>query len=259
MIESLHSPHIGRVKALNSSRGNKERAERAEFIAEGLQCAREALAGRKGPVVKTIYLTQSGKDRLEQAGVDAAGSEVVMVSEPVMSAMSETITPQGIICICSLARSNFEELILNGRSRLIYLHEIQDPGNAGTILRSAYAMGVDAVIASPGSVDMYSPKVVRATAGSLWHINLYTGISLNQVTTQFPSINKVALNAHGEKSLLDLDISGDSLAIFGNEARGIDAFLDSEITQVKIPMSGSAESLNLSAAAAIVIFHLANS
>jgi len=96
-------------------------------------------------------------------------------------------------------------------------------------------MGVDAVIASPGSVDMYSPKVVRATAGSLWHINLYTGISLNQVTAQFPSINKVALNAHGKKSLLDLDISGDSLAIFGNEARGIDAFLDSEITPILFP------------------------
>ncbi len=258
MIESLHSPHITRVKALISSRGNKERKEHGLFIAEGLQCAREALTSKKGPTLETMYLTQSGRTRIEAAGLDISSIDVVDVSEPVMSAMSSTITPQGIISICSLDDAAFSDLTSTGTSRFIYLHEIQDPGNAGTILRSADAMGIDAVIASPGSVDMYSPKVVRATAGSLWHVPLYTGISLQELTDHFPTATKIALTAKGEVSLLDLKIEGDCIAIFGNEARGIDAYISDDVKQVQIPMKGSAESLNLSAAASIVMFYLSH-
>jgi TrmH family RNA methyltransferase len=258
MIESLHSPHIARVKALISSRGNKERAAHGEFIAEGLQCAREAFTSNGGPSVKTVYLTESGKSRIDQAGLNLESAEIVMVSEPVMAAMSSTITPQGIISICSVADNDFAKLLATGKSRFIYLHEIQDPGNAGTILRTADAMGVDAVIVSPGSVDMYSPKVVRATAGSLWHVPLFTGVTLEQVTQQFPDIKKIALSARGKTSLLEIRDFGDCVAIFGNEARGIDALIGADVMQVSVPMSGNAESLNLAAAAAIVIFHLSH-
>ena len=258
MIESLHSPHIARVKALISSRGNKERAAHGEFIAEGLQCAREAFTATKGPAVKTVYLTESGKSRIDQAGLDISRAEVVLVSEPVMAAMSSTITPQGIISICSVADNDFSKLKPSGRSRYIYLHEIQDPGNAGTILRTADAMGIDAVVVSPGSVDMYSPKVVRATAGSLWHVPLFTGITLAQLNEQFPNVAKIALSAQGNKSLLEVKELPDVVAIFGNEARGIDALIGSDVMQVSIPMTGNAESLNLAAAAAIVIFHLSH-
>ena len=258
MIESLHSPHIARVKALISSRGNKERAAHGEFIAEGLQCAREAFTATKGPAVKTIYLTESGKSRVDQAGLDISRAELVLVSEPVMAAMSSTITPQGIISICSVADNDFSKLKPSGRSRYIYLHEIQDPGNAGTILRTADAMGIDAVVVSPGSVDMYSPKVVRATAGSLWHVPLFTGITLAQLNEQFPNVAKIALSAQGNKSLLEVKELPDVVAIFGNEARGIDALIGSDVMQVSIPMTGNAESLNLAAAAAIVIFHLSH-
>ena len=258
MIESLHSPHIARVKALISSRGNKERAAHGEFIAEGLQCAREAFAATKGPAVKTVYLTESGKSRIDQAGLDISRAELVLVSEPVMAAMSSTITPQGIISICSVDDSDFSKLKPSGRSRFIYLHEIQDPGNAGTILRTADAMGIDAVIVSPGSVDMYSPKVVRATAGSLWHVPLFTGVTLAQLNEQLPNVAKIALSAQGNKSLLEVKELPDVVAIFGNEARGIDALIGSDVMQVSIPMTGNAESLNLAAAAAIVIFHLSH-
>jgi TrmH family RNA methyltransferase len=258
MIESLHSPHIARVKALISSRGNKERAAHGEFIAEGLQCAREAFTATKGPAVKTIYLTESGKSRIDQAGLDISRAELVLVSEPVMAAMSSTITPQGIISICSVADNDFSKLKPSGRSRYIFLHEIQDPGNAGTILRTADAMGIDAVIVSPGSVDMYSPKVVRATAGSLWHVPLFTGITLAQLNEQLPKVAKIALSAQGNKSLLEVKELPDVVAIFGNEARGIDALIGSDVMQVSIPMTGNAESLNLAAAAAIVIFHLSH-
>jgi TrmH family RNA methyltransferase len=160
------------------------------------------------------------------------------------------------LSVCEIGRNSFEDLKLSGQSKFIYLHEIQDPGNAGTILRSADAMGINAVITSPGSVDMYSPKVVRATAGSLWHIPLYTGITLSTLSEKFPEIKKLALSAQGATSLLEVKNLGDCVAIFGNEARGIDTLIGSDVIAVNIPMKGNAESLNLSAAASIVMFHL---
>lgn len=256
MIESLHSPHIARVKALISSRGNKERASHGEFVAEGLQCAREALSATSGPLLKSIYLTESGQARLSTAGLETSHLDVTLVSEPVMSAMSSTITPQGILSICQINTKPLKDLKLSGSSKFIYLHEIQDPGNAGTILRSADAMGIGAVFASPGSVDMYSPKVVRATAGSLWHIPLFTGVTLAEISDQFPTLKKLALTSDGKISLRELKNLGDCIAIFGNEARGIDTVMGDDVITVHIPMAGNAESLNLSAAASIVMFEL---
>ena len=159
--------------------------------------------------------------------------------------------------MCTIPQTSLSSISLNGSRRFIYLSEVQDPGNAGTILRSADAFAMDAVITSPGSVDMYSPKVVRATAGSLWHIPLYSGITLSTLSEKFPTITKLALSAQGKTSLLELEKVGDCVAIFGNEARGIDTLISGDVIAVNIPMKGNAESLNLSAAASIVMFHLA--
>jgi TrmH family RNA methyltransferase len=255
MIESLHSPHIGRVKALIGSKGAKERREQGLFVAEGVQCAREALATHEGPELKLLYATRAGLSKISE--LDLNSIEIVEVSEAVMKAMSDTVTPQGLISLCYKPEPEFSELKATGKSRFIYLHEIQDPGNAGTILRTADAMGISAVITSPDSVDMYSPKVVRSTAGSLWNVPVYEGISFDRVAAQFPSAQKLLLSSHARTSITELSIPGDCIAIFGNEARGVDAAtLGASVTEVTIPMAGRAESLNLSAAASIVMFTL---
>jgi TrmH family RNA methyltransferase len=120
-------------------------------------------------------------------------------------------------------------------------------------------MGISAVITSPDSVDMYSPKVVRSTAGSLWNVPVYEGISFDRVAAQFPSAQKLLLSSHARTSITELSIPGDCIAIFGNEARGVDAAtLGASVTEVTIPMAGRAESLNLSAAASIVMFTLSS-
>jgi RNA methyltransferase, TrmH family len=257
MIESLHSPHIGRVKALIGSKGAKERREQGLFVAEGVQCAREALATHEGPELKLLYATQAGLSKISE--LDLNSIEIVEVSEAVMKAMSDTVTPQGLISLCYKPEPEFSELKATGKSRFIYLHEIQDPGNAGTILRTADAMGISAVITSPDSVDMYSPKVVRSTAGSLWNVPVYEGILFDRVEAQFPSAQKLLLSSHARTSITELSIPGDCIAIFGNEARGVDAAtLGTSVTEVTIPMAGRAESLNLSAAASIVMFTLSS-
>ena len=256
MIESLNSPHIARVKALIGSRGVKERKNAGHFVAEGLQCAREALVAKSGPRIETLYLTVNGRSKVEEIA-DLTQFNTVDVSDEVMKQMSETITPQGIVAICTIPQMQLESISLDGSRRFIYLSEVQDPGNAGTILRSADAFGMDAVITSPGSVDMYSPKVVRSTAGSLWHIPVFQSIAIEELIKR--GVRGFSLGATGSKSLKDYTSAGDTVAIFGNESRGLTTSNNlSGIETVNIPMPGNAESLNLSAAASIVMYHLSN-
>ena len=256
MIESLNSPHVARVKALIGSRGVKERKAAGQFVAEGLQCAREALKSNSGPRIETLYVTNKGRSKVEEVS-DLSAFNVVDVSDEVMKEMSETITPQGILAVCTIPQVNLNSIALIGSRRFIYLSEVQDPGNAGTILRSADAFAMDAVITSPGSVDMYSPKVVRSTAGSLWHIPVFESVAIDEVLAT--GVKAFSLGAAGSKSLSQYQMSGDTLAIFGNEARGLTTGQNMEsIEVVSIPMPGNAESLNLSAAASIVMYHLSN-
>ena len=257
MIESLHSPHIARVKALIGSKGAKERRELGLFVAEGIQCAREALTSATGPEVKTIYATEAGLEKIRELNLNSV--EVIEVSEAVMRAMADTVTPQGVLTLCYKPEFSLADLTAGDKPLFVYLYQIQDPGNAGTILRSADAMGISAVITSPESVDMYSPKVVRSTAGSLWNIPVIEGIPFIEVATTFPSATPLLLSSHASTSISEVKIPHGAIAIFGNEARGVSATdLGSPVTEVKIPMSGRAESLNLSAAAAITIFTLSS-
>jgi TrmH family RNA methyltransferase len=256
MIESLNSPHVVRVKALISSRGVKERKSTGQFVAEGMQCAREALATGSGPQIETLYLTVNGRSKIEEIA-DVSGFNAFDVSDEVMKEMSETITPQGILAICNIPRNDLSSIPLNGSRKFIYLSEVQDPGNAGTILRSADAFGMDAVITSPGSVDMYSPKVVRSTAGSLWHIPVFESVAIQDLLAL--GIKAFSLGASGTKTLSSFATTGDTVAVFGNEARGLSTAQEvAQIEVVSIPMPGNAESLNLSAAASIVMYHLSN-
>ena len=261
MIESLHSPHVARVKALIGSRGVKERRESGFFIAEGLQAVREALTSKGAPFIKSLYLTNSGLLKLSEFDLNEV--DVFEVTDAVMSEMTSTVTPQGILALCVLPRHEMSELshlATKSALRVVYLHEIQDPGNAGTILRTADAMGVDAVITSPGSVDMYSPKVVRATAGSLWHLRLYESVKFEDLIKVIPNATPLLLSSHATTSIFEIPREKSFITVFGNEARGVDperlGISPSAITSVTIPMSGRAESLNLSSAASIVIFTL---
>ena len=110
MIESLHSPHIARVKALIGSKGAKERREQGLFVAEGVQCAREALTSASGPEIKIIYATEQGMSKI--AELDLGSVEIIEVSEPVLKAMSDTVSPQGLISLCYTPESNISDLTL---------------------------------------------------------------------------------------------------------------------------------------------------
>ena len=248
MIESLNSPHVGRVKALISLK--RERLDSKKFIAEGIQGIREAIL--VNGAIDTLFLSPAGAERLQRAEVDYSQINQIEVSDKVAEAMSDAMTSQGIIAICNIKERHISEL--NGKN-IVYLSEIQDPGNAGTILRTADAMGIDAIVTSPGSVDFYSPKVVRATAGSLWHTPIYTGIEIGDLAKLLPSHKLRILDGSSEKRIYDVDFNQPTIWIFGNEARGIKEEINGA-ERVSISMPGDAESLNLAAAAAIVMHEI---
>lgn len=251
MIESLRSPHVVRVKALLSSK--KDRSDSQLFIAEGIQAIREALLFKDQ--IETLYLSKSGAERIEKASLDISAVPVVEVSEKVAAAMSDAMTSQGIIAICRMMIPSTDTIGTFSGSHLIYLNEIQDPGNAGTILRTADAMGISAVVTSPGCVDFYSPKVVRSTAGSLWHLPIYLGIKLTELRKILPTHNLYLLDGSAAKSLFQADLNHPAIWIFGNEARGLNEEV-AGATRISITMPGKAESLNLAAAAAIVMHEI---
>ena len=127
MIESLNSPHVARVKALIGSRGRKERRALGQFVAEGIQCFREAITSQSGPRIHTLYLTQAARVKVDEI-TDLSLINTFDVSDGVMAAMSETVTPQGILAICTIPRSSLDSIVLTGTGKFIYLSEVQDPG-----------------------------------------------------------------------------------------------------------------------------------
>ena len=263
VITSLHSPHVERVKALLGSRGKKLRREESLFVADGVQSIRSALNPRiaSAPLIEKIYLTQSGEEKLRSEFSDTIvdSHEIIPVTDSVMAAMAETQAPQGILALCRFRDLSIDTVLATHPKKLAYFWQIQDPGNAGTAIRTADACGFDAVFFSEGSVDIFSPKVVRSTAGSLWHIPVVSDLPLARISelSQTGDYRVIAFDGGGERSLEELAPDQPTIALFGNEARGLPMLPDS-IEKIRIPMKGFAESLNVASAAAIALFHLGN-
>jgi TrmH family RNA methyltransferase len=161
------------VKALHASKGRKAAKQ---FIAEGPAALEAALRSKRFPIVN-LYVTETGAELLSQSAqltqstqsTQSILAKAVYLSEKVMASISTVESAQGVLAICSSEeRLNEEEIYKKNALPLIYCFEVNDPGNLGTIIRTADALGAAGVLLSPGSADPFSPKVVRATAGSLW-------------------------------------------------------------------------------------------
>ena len=250
------------MKALHASKGRKAAKQ---FIAEGPAALEAALRSKRFPIVN-LYVTETGAELLSQSAQSTQSTQLtqsilakaVYLSEKVMASISTVESAQGVLAICSSEeRLNEEEIYKKNALPLIYCFEVNDPGNLGTIIRTADALGAAGVLLSPGSADPFSPKVVRATAGSLWHIPLLREVDIARAIEESRKHGRKIYATDGQGTKTLPEVSGeDALWIFGNEARG----LTSEITAladevVSIPMRGRAESLNLATAVAITLFH----
>jgi TrmH family RNA methyltransferase len=209
-----------------------------------------------GAPVEEVFTTLSG-DLLEQVGRPAANASVPLrpVTGEVMGHLTSTVTPQGVVAVTEFVDVPLSRVTDGGFVPVLV--EVRDPGNAGTILRSADAAGAEAVIFTTSSVDVYNPKTVRATAGSLFHVPVVREHGLEEViqTLRARGYRVFAADAEGRTSLDEVDLTGPTATLFGNEARGLPpeakAMADDTI---RVPLRGRAESLNLAAAATLVMF-----
>jgi len=180
----------------------------------------------------------------------------------VMEKIADTKTPQGIVSVVHHVDVEFSEIVETSPKLVVLLDRIQDPGNAGTIIRAADAAGADAVVFSTGSVDPYNSKVVRSTAGSLLNVPISVGVDMQEAVIELQSkgMQVLSTSAKGE-SLPELPqgtLATPSAWIFGNEAGGVGAELAALADKtVSIPIYGSAESLNLATAASICLYFTA--
>ena len=241
------------MKALHASKGRKAAKQ---FIAEGPAAVEAALTSKRFPIVN-LYVTENGADLLPQSAQSIL-AKAIYLSEKVMASISTVETAQGVLAICSSEELlNEEEIYKNKALPLIYCFEVNDPGNLGTIIRTADALGAAGVLLSPGSADPFSPKVVRATAGSLWHVPFLREVDITTAIEESRAFGRkiYATDGQGAKTLPELR-GRDALWIFGNEARGLTSEMTSLADEVvSIPMRGRAESLNLATAVAITLFH----
>lgn len=242
------------VRRLTQRRG---RDVAGRFLVEGRQAVREALA--VGSLVEEIIVDDPARHADLLEGVDV---QVWRASEHQMRALSDTVTPQGIVAVCRQLSYGWEDLA--EAKLLVICAQVRDPGNAGTVIRCADAFGADGVILTSGSVEIYNPKTVRSTVGSLFHLPIVTGVPLAEAVERVKAMGLKVLAADGDGDPLDLkaavgELSGPVAWIMGNEAWGLpeaDRRLADEV--VAVPMWGAAESLNLSSAAAVCLYATAS-
>jgi len=248
-----------RIKEVARLHQKDARLETGLFLLEGPQGLKELVSSPE--LVVEIFASAGALDRYaaEFQALGSSGCSVVEVSEKTMGRISDTRTPQGVIAVLRQFDIQLADLVATHPRLVVLLDRIQDPGNAGTVLRAADASGADSVIFSKGSVDLYNPKLVRSTAGSLLHVPAATDVDALSAIASLKAAGMQVFAASGAgESLTDIDadvLSKPTAWVFGNEASGVaPAVIEACDKTVAIPIYGSAESLNLSTAAAICVY-----
>lgn len=274
MITSLSN---GKIKHLITLR-DKGRARNKEglFLAEGLKMFEEAPVGQ----LKEIYVSEVLWQELEKATDEnrtwkklnecrKQGIFVEQLSEEVFKKVSDTQTPQGILFVMEQLSYNLEILVKQALGRqaeggrmplFLLLEDIQDPGNLGTMIRTGEGAGVDGVIMSRGTVDIYNPKTIRSTMGSLYRVPFLHVEDLAAAITilQQNGIRVYAAHLEGKQYFDELSYEGGSAFLIGNEGNGLRReTADMADTYLKIPMEGKLESLNAAVAAALLLYQAA--
>lgn len=250
MISSKSNAKIKNVKKLLSSA--KERRLQGVLVIEGLRLVREAAP----EMFEQLFLSES----LSKVGEfdTSLYKNVEIVSDEVFRSLSDTVTPQGVLAVVKQPSWTLEQLSFENGCRLLLLDDIQDPGNLGTILRTAEAAGVDMVIMSEGCADIFNPKVIRSTMGSIFRLPFVTDdlVSvIEMLKTEGVTVYGAALE--GSSDYREVEFSEKTAIVIGNEGNGISGnVLNAVNEKIRIPMKGQIESLNAAVSAAILLYHI---
>lgn len=247
------------VKRAARLRKRAFRLETSQFLAEGPQAVREAL--RRPELVEMVFATAAASQRhadLRQAATHA-GIAWHQAAGIVLEALSDTVTPQGVVAICRSPLVSLAELSLPENPLVVILAHVRDPGNVGTVIRVADGAGAAAVLVTDASVDPLNPKAVRASAGSVFHLPIVTGVPVAAAVAYAQDAGMSVFAAEGEQGTLLGELAGElrgpTAWLFGNEAWGLpDEVVALADHRAAIPIYGRAESLNLATAAAVCLY-----
>lgn len=256
MITSTGNPYVRLLKSLHTKKG---RAEHGLFLVEGVKLVQEALAS--GHRLHSVAFSRSASDGLEavRARAEGAGVPVHVMEDRVLAFAADVQTPQGVI-----AAVHVWDLALPDRMHLlpgavVALERVQDPGNMGTIIRTAEAAGAGAAVLSPGCCEPFSPKAVRGASGSVLRMKLFEArdFSLFLKRCRDAGYTIVAGALDGENVFAEQLFDKKFVLMIGNEANGLtDDALRSATRRLRVPMAGQAESLNAGVAAGILLYEL---
>lgn len=258
MITSNSNPKV--KKLLTWQKKRKVREEDGIYIVEGLRMFVEAPQDK----VREVYVSESFyKKKREELCLDAWGKKLEILSDSVYGHVSDTKTPQGVLVVMEQMKYSLEEVIAGKEGRaslLMVLDNLQDPGNLGTILRAGEAAGVTGVVMSSDCVDIYNPKVIRSTMGSIYRMPFIYVENLPTVVKMLgeKEIHTYAAHLKGKRSYEEEDFTKGTAFLIGNEGNGLrDEVADAAEIYVKIPMCGEVESLNAAIAASVLMFEAA--
>jgi TrmH family RNA methyltransferase len=255
VITSVRNPHVAYLRSLQRTR---RRREEGLFLVEGLRLAQEALNSGLHPRLvlydpRALDATALGREVLTRVRQLDRSFEA---APHVIAAAADTKTPAGLVMALPVPTPPPLEESLANTPLVLVLDAIADPGNAGTILRSATAAGLTVVIAGPGTVDLFAPKVVRAGMGAHFRLHLYSldWASIGSALTPFVQI--VGASARASQTIYDIDWKQRSALIVGSEAHGLQPAARALLTTTaRIPMAPTVESLNAAVATSIILFH----
>ena len=257
----ITSTSNARVKALvNLKKKRKERDKENVFLVEGIRMFREVPADK----LKEVYVSESFYKKERKLVDEIAGKSKIraeVLSDTVFAHVSDTMTPQGVLCVVEQMNYSLESVLSNGEvPHLMVLDNLQDPGNLGTIVRTAEGAGVTGIIMSKETVDIYNPKVIRSTMGSIYRMPFYYAEDLLEAIAEMKKRNISTYAAHleGKNSYDEEDYKKPCAFFIGNEGNGLrDEVADAADIYIRIPMCGQVESLNAAIAACVLMFEAA--
>ncbi len=254
----LDNPKSDRIKGITRLNQKDARTESGLFLLDGPQGLKELVS--RPNLVHEVFVTQEARERyrVELEELEGHGVAINLVSDRVMEKLSETKSPQGVIAVVSQLHLDLDTALAKQPKLVAVLDQARDPGNAGTILRAADAAGVDLVIFTKDCVDIYNPKLVRSTAGSILHVSVAIEADSSELVPKLKAAGlQVWATSMSGESLTELkhELAVPTAWIFGNEAHGVSgALINAADRAVSLPIYGQAESLNLAMAASVCLY-----
>lgn len=246
-ITSRENPFFKDLKKLASS--TRQRHKVRQVLLDGVHLVQAYLDAVGAPPLQVLVNTSAARNREIAALLERAGAPVTQLDDSLFAELTELKTPTGILALIETPHAVFGA----GSRFALLLEDIQDPGNLGSMIRSAAAAGCDAVFLSQGCADAWSPRVLRAGMGGHFVLSLHEAASLVAVAAAFGG-NVYAASLKARKSLYDCDLRESLAFAIGNEGAGLSQALVEASRAITIPMPGKVESLNAAAAAAVCLF-----